>query len=122
MNNFIVVFSAIKENCNEAGITNEKCFSTLRNLVIGRQLFLPLYLYLEVLQDLGLIEFGMPGKGIMLTEKGKHTDSHYISGFRILISSAFYLTRYLLLLILFWPLLLLFPKQTGGAHNKNSTG
>lgn len=119
----MVVFKVIKENCNTEGGPNEECVAALEKLVDDRQLFFPPGLYLEVLQGLGLIKIRNGGKEIILTEKGYHTNYYSLFGFRIFMLSVFYLARYLLLLILFWPLLVLMPKPNGGEHHKkNSAG
>ena len=80
-----------------------------------------LYLYLEVLQSLGLIIFRPETNGITLTEKGKNADDHLIFGLHAAALLALHLTRQLFAFILFWPILLMVQKPYK-EDEKNSAG
>jgi hypothetical protein len=121
MNNLGVVFRSIKEHCKEAGTSNEKCFSTLEKLEINRQLFLSLYLYIEVLQSLGLIKFNNYTRAITLTEKGKHTEIPSIYGWYTSLLIILYFLRRAFLFILFWPVFFI-QKPMASGEEKESAG
>ena len=122
MNNFSSVFRVIKAHCEQAGAANEDCFTALKESVTGRQFFLSLYLYLEVLQSLGLIIFHSDTNRIMLTEKGKNADDHLVFGLHAFALLFLYFTRDVFLLLLFWPMLLMVQKPYGREEEKNSAG
>ena len=122
MKSFGIVFRAIKENCGYGIVTGEGCFDAFEKLGASGQLFLPLYLHLEVLSGLGLIVFSLPKQEIKLTPKGVHTDFAaipvgYIYGLTVL-----YLTRYVVVLILFWPFMLFMKAPGAEGERKNSAG
>jgi len=121
MNDLKFVFEAIKEYCKEAVVPDEKCFSELEKLVTGWQLFLPLYVYLEVLQSIGLIIFYRHNNVIQLTGKGKATGFHSLPGLRACALLFLYSLRWVFLFILFWPVFLTVPKPNNSAE-KNSAG
>lgn len=75
MNNFDAVFTAIKEDCTEADVPNETCYSRLCSCLKDNQSYISVDTYLEVLQGLGLVTFSKATKRITLTPKGKLTTS-----------------------------------------------
>jgi hypothetical protein len=121
MKNLRIVFSVIKKHCKEAGATDENCFRELEKLPLGRQLFLSLYLYIEVLQGLQLIKFCNYTKGITLTEKGKVADIHSIDRLQSSVLLFLYFLRRIFLFILFWPMFLVMPAAKH-SDEKNSAG
>jgi len=122
MNHLITVFWAIKKHCIKAGVSNEKCFSELEKLVAGRQVFLSLYLYIEVLQSLGLITFCNDTKKITLTEKGETADNNSLAGLRAAILLSLFFLRRAFLFVLFWPMYLFAQKPYTAEEEKNSAG
>ncbi|MCW3124316.1 MAG: hypothetical protein JWQ38_3808 [Flavipsychrobacter sp.] len=75
MNNFNIVFSAIKVHCRDTGTRDSACYNKLAAMLEDRQDYLTLNTYLEILENLGLIKFTKRALIITLTEKGKKTDS-----------------------------------------------
>ena len=73
MNNFNVVFTTIKEYCKEVEVPNYKCYKEIEQIVESNKIFLSAHLYLEILEDMGLIKFNHAAKTISLTEKGMNT-------------------------------------------------
>jgi hypothetical protein len=121
MDNLMVVFGAIKEHCKEAEVSNQDCFRELEKLSTGRQIFLSLYLYIEVLQRLRLIRFCNQTRGITLTEKGRAAEAGSLNGPRTSILLFMYFVRRVFLFILFWPIFLTL-QNTNDTHRKNSAG
>lgn len=93
-----------------AGVPDESCFTTLERLVTGKQVFLSLYLYIEVLQSLGLVIFNNNTKGITLTEKGMVTAVNDLLSYRILVLLFLCFLRRVFLFILFWPMFIFIQK------------
>lgn len=73
MNNFDNVFTSIKEHGAEA-LRNKECFRDLKKIISCDKNRFPVDLYLEVLEEMGLIKFNKRTKEIALTEKGKQTN------------------------------------------------
>ena len=120
MNNLRVVFSYIKK-CEQAGTAEKDCYEGLRKLEAGRHGFISLYLYLEVLQKLGLTLFRPYGGEIALTEKGKQADGRIIFGAHAFILLSLFVIRQIFVFILFWPILLV-GTRSQGEEKKNSAG
>ena len=73
MNNFNKIFTIIKKHCGE-NHAQEPCLEKVETEMVITAGMNPLYEYLDVLQDLGLIEYSVHSKTIFLTEKGKQTE------------------------------------------------
>jgi hypothetical protein len=106
MNHLKVVFSVIKERCKDVQESGSCSFSSVEHIAAGWHVFLPLYLYIEVLQSLGMITINNYTKKIILTEKGKVSDIHLPDHFHAHILLVLFLARRLALFILFWPVFL----------------
>jgi len=121
MKNLRIIFGIIQKHCFETGITNEECFAELEKLPASNSTFFPLYSYLRVLQDLGLIKLSRLNKVISLTEKGKTTDERSVPGLRAFAVLFLHLVRRMFILaflwMLFWPALLVIPKQYNAQRN-----
>jgi len=75
MSNLNGVFVFIKEHCKEEGIPDKTCFQTLLEMKEYKDVFFPLYTYVIILEDFGLIEFNIRTSEISLTKKGRDADS-----------------------------------------------
>jgi hypothetical protein len=72
MNNFNLVLSAIKKQCIHVNEPDKECFNAVQSeLDISYQENLDLYL--DFLQDLGLITYNNKDRSIALTELGSMT-------------------------------------------------
>lgn len=74
MNNFDTVFKTVKEHCGEVGVLHQTCYDHIDKLLKDNNSFLSINVYLEILQNLGLIRYCEHTKGILITEKGMTTD------------------------------------------------
>lgn len=75
MNNFDTVFKAVKEHCGkEVGVLHETCYDHIAKLLRESNSILSINVYLQILQDLGLIRFCEHTRGILITEKGMSTE------------------------------------------------
>ena len=124
-----VVFRDICEHCREADVSNETCFIELERSIKDRQVFFPLYLYLEVLQSLGLIRFSNYTKEIILTEKGKGTPTNSVATlyascllFLYFLRRIFLFILFGLMFLLFWPVFILVQIPYSVGRKKNSAG
>ena len=72
MNNFNIVLSAIQKQCIHVNEPNKDCFEVVRS-ELDISYHENLDLYLDFLQDLGLIIYNSKEKSIALTELGNIT-------------------------------------------------
>lgn len=74
MNNFNNVFAVIKKHCSGDLPGHDLCLDKVEADVTLLNAAMTVYQYLDVLQDLGLIEYSTHANTIILTEKGKETE------------------------------------------------
>ena len=74
MKNYNHIFSVIKKHCSGNDPIQEPCLEKVVNEVVITKGMNSIYQYLDVFQDLGLIEYSANTKMIALTEKGKRTE------------------------------------------------
>ena len=73
MNNFNAVFTTIKKYCHEKEVPSHTCFKELEKMTQSNKVFFSVNLYLQTLEDIGLIKFNPSTKTISITEKGMNT-------------------------------------------------
>ena len=73
MNNFDIVLTAIRQNCEKGIVPQSDCFDLVKaELKLKDEEGIDFYL--DFLQDLGLIKYNYSNRLITLTERGRHTD------------------------------------------------
>ncbi len=72
MNNFNIVLAAIRQ-CARVNVPSTECFERVKDK-LDTQYHEHLDLYLDFLQDLGLIHYNVLNRNITLTERGRCTE------------------------------------------------
>lgn len=74
MNIFNIVLAAIRRKCQLTNVPYSDCFDYIKNETEA-QYHENLDFYLDFLQDLGLIKYDVSEKIILLTERGRNTET-----------------------------------------------